>query len=137
MPLIRTRLTWYAYLLSGFFTFIISIPGNIIPFLRDELGLSYAIVSLHPSAPAAGMIATGLFTERVVVAIGRRWTCLLGVTGCIGGLLAVWLAGNAASSIAGCALVGLTRGMLPGVVGGLLADLHRGGASRRSPNVAR
>jgi fucose permease len=126
MRLIRTRLTWYAYLLSGFFTFIISLQGNIIPFLRDELRLSYAAVSLHPSALAGGMMATGLFTERVVAALGRRWTCLLGIAGCIGGLLAICLAGNVASSIAGCALVGLTGGMLPGVVGGLLADLHRG-----------
>jgi fucose permease len=126
MRLIRTRLTWYAYLLSGFFTFIISIQGNIIPFLRDELQLSYAAVSLHPSALAAGMMATGLYTERVVAAIGRRWACLLGVAGCIGGLLSICVAGNAASSIAGCALVGLTGGMLPGIVGGLLADLHRG-----------
>src|SRR5947209_6108033 len=126
MRLIRTRLTWYAYLLSGFFTFIISIQGNIIPFLRDELRLSYAEVSLHPSAMAAGMVATGLFTDRVCAAIGRRWTCLLGVAGCVGGLLAIWMADNAVASIAGCALVGLTGGMLPGIVGGLLADLHRG-----------
>jgi fucose permease len=126
LRLIRTRLTWYAYLLSGFFTFIISIQGNIMPFLRDELRLSYAAVSLHPSALAAGMMATGLFAERVLAAIGRRWTCLLGVAGCIGGLLTVCVAGNAASSIAGCALVGLTGGMLPGIVGGLLADLHQG-----------
>jgi fucose permease len=126
MRLIRTRLTWYAYLLSGFFTFIISIQGEIIPFLRDELRLSYALVSLHPSALAAGMMATGLYTERVVAAIGRRWTCLVGVAGCIGGLLAICFAGDAASSIAGCALVGLTGGMLPGIVGGVLADLHRG-----------
>ena len=126
MRLIRTRLTWYAYLLSGYFTFIISLQGNIIPFLRDELRLSYAAVSLHPSALAAGMMATGLFTERAVAAFGRRWTCLIGVAGCIGGLLAICAAGAAAASIAGCALVGLTGGMLPGVVGGLLADLHRG-----------
>jgi len=123
--LIRTRLTWYAYLLSGFFTFILNIQGNIIPFLRDELRLSYAAVSLHPSALAAGMMATGLYTEWVLAAIGRRWTCLLGVAGCIGGLLAICVASNAAFSIAGCALVGLTGGMLPGIVGGLLADLHR------------
>ena len=36
------------------------------------------------------------------------------------------LAARLARSIASCALVGLTGGMLPGVVGGLLADLHRG-----------
>jgi len=124
MPLIRTSLTWHAYLLSGFFTFIINIQGNIVPFLRDELRLSYAAVSLHPSALAAGMMATGLFTERTVAAVGRRWSCLLGVAGSIGGLLTICMAGNAAASVAGCALVGLTGGMLPGIVGGLLANLH-------------
>jgi fucose permease len=126
MRLIRTRLTWYAYLLSGFFTFIISLQGNIIPFLRDELRLSYAAISLHPSALAAGMMASGLYTERGVAVLGRRWTCLIGMAGCIGGLLAICVARDAAYSIAGCALVGLTGGMLPGVVGGLLADQHRG-----------
>jgi predicted MFS family arabinose efflux permease len=126
MPLIRTRLTWYAYLLSGFFTFIISIQGNIIPFLRDELQLSYTAVSLHPSALAAGMMATGLFTERALAVLGRRWTCLVGVAGCIGGLCAICIAGDAFASIGGCALVGLTGGMLPGIVGGLLAELHKG-----------
>jgi fucose permease len=127
MPLIRTSLTWHAYLLSGFFTFIINIQGNIIPFLRDELQLSYTVVGLHPSAMAAGMIGTGLFTENMVATIGRRWSCLLGVAGGIFGLLTICAASNATASIAGCALVGLTGGMLPAIVGGLLADLHPGG----------
>ncbi len=126
MRLTRTRLTWYGYLVSGFFTFIISIQGNIIPFLRDELGLSYRAVSLHPSALAAGMIVAGLLTERVLGTLGRRRACLLGIAGCIGGLLAIFVARSAVVSIAGCALVGLTGGMLPGIVGGLLADLHGG-----------
>ena len=72
MRLIRTRLTWYAYLLSGFFTFILNIQGNIMPFLRDELRRIYAAVSLHPTALAAGMMATGLYTERVVAQAGRQ-----------------------------------------------------------------
>ncbi len=126
MLLIRTRLTWYSYLLSGFFTFIISIQGNIIPFLRDELGLSYRTVSLHPSAIAAGMIVAGLLTERVLRTIGRRRACLLGVGGSVAGLIAICTANGAVASIAGCALVGLTGGMLPGILGGLLADLHGG-----------
>ncbi len=125
MRLIRTDLTWYAYLLSGFFTFIINIQGSITPFLRDELGISYAAVSLHPSALAAGMMATGLYTERALNAFGRRVSCLIGVCGSVCGLLAICFAHKAAFSIAGCALVGLTGGMLPGIVGGMLADLHR------------
>ena len=136
MRLIRTRLTWYAYLLSGFFTFIISLQGNIIPFLRDELRLSYAAISLHPSALAAGMMASGLYTERVVAVLGRRWTCLIGMAGCIGGLLAICVARDAAASIAGCALVGLTGGMLPGIVGGLWPTCIAARAITHSPSAA-
>ena len=136
MRLIRTRLTWYAYLLSGFFTFIISLQGNIIPFLRDELRLSYAAISLHPSALAAGMMASGLYTERGVAVLGRRWTCLIGMAGCIGGLLAICVARDAAYSIAGCALVGLTGGMLPGIVGGLWPTCIAARAITHSPSAA-
>ena len=80
-------------------------------------------ISLHPSALAAGMMTCGLYTERVVAVLGRRSICLIGMAGCIGGLLAICVARDATYSIAGCALVELTGGMLPGVVGKLLADL--------------
>jgi predicted MFS family arabinose efflux permease len=126
MPLNRSRLTWYSYLLSGFFTFILNIQGNIIPFLRDELGLSYRAVSLHPSAIAAGMICTGFLTERVVSAIGRRGTYLVAVGGSIAGMLLICVAPNAAVSIAACGLVGITGAMIPGVMSGLLSFLHGG-----------
>jgi fucose permease len=127
MRLIRTRLTWYCYLLSGFFTFIISIQGNIIPFLRDELGLSYRAVSLHPSAIAAGMIVAGLLTERVVAACGRRAALLVSVGGAVLGMLLLCAARTAAVSIGACALIGVTGAMMPGILAGLLAQLHRGG----------
>jgi fucose permease len=126
MRLIRTRLTWYTYLLSGFFTFILNIQGNIIPFLRDELGLSYRAVSLHPSAIAAGMICTGLLTEPVVAAIGRRGAYLLAVAGSVAGMLIICVAPVAAVSIAACFLIGVTGAMIPAVLSGLLAQLHGG-----------
>src|SRR5579859_5999820 len=103
MRLIRTRLTWYSYLLSGFFTFIINIQGNIIPFLRDELGLSYRAVSLHPSAIAAGMIVAGVLTARAVAMFGRRRACLIAVGGSVLGMLLLCAAPAAAVSIGACA----------------------------------
>ncbi len=127
MRLIRTRLTWYNYLLSGFFNFIIAIQGNLIPSLRDELGLSYRIVSLHASALAAGMMLSGVITGRVVAAFGRRWSLLVCTAGAIAGMLVICVARNAATSIGGCALIGVTGAMLPGILGGLLAE-EAGGA---------
>lgn len=124
MPLIRTKLTWYAYLLAGFFTFINNIQGNIIPFLRDELGLSYRIVSLHPSAIAAGMMLAGLLTEPTLDALGRRRALHVAAGGTVAGMLLLCVAQSATVSVAACALVGLSGGMLSGIIAGLLADLH-------------
>jgi fucose permease len=124
MRLIRTPLTWYCYLLSGFFTIILNIQGNIIPFLRDELSLSYRAVSLHPSAIAAGMIVAGGITERVVAALGRRRALQVAVGGSLLGLLLLGVAPSAVVSVGGCLLVGLTGAMIPGIIAGLLAQLH-------------
>ena len=55
----RGPVTWYCYLSLGFFTYLLNIQGNILPFLKDELGLSYRAVSLHSSAIALGLIAVG------------------------------------------------------------------------------
>ena len=44
----------------GFFMYLLTIQGNIIPFLRSELYLGYGAVSLHSSAFAAGVFATGM-----------------------------------------------------------------------------
>src|SRR5271167_3017037 len=68
----RDRITWTCYLALALFTYFRNIQGNIIPFLRDELGLSYREVSLYPAALAAGLIVCGLFGERAVAWCGRR-----------------------------------------------------------------
>lgn len=130
MRLIRTRLTWYSYLLSGFFTFIINIQGNIIPFLRDELGLSYRAVSLHPSAIAAGMMVAGLLTEWAVAVFGRRRACLIAVVGSVLGMLLLCAAPVAVVSIGACAVIGVCGAMLPGILGALLAEQHGGARDR-------
>ena len=36
----RGPVTWYCYMMTGFFMYLLAIQGNIIPFLRSELHLS-------------------------------------------------------------------------------------------------
>ena len=43
----RGPITWCCYLMTGFFMYLLAIQGNIIPFLRSELHLSYGAVILH------------------------------------------------------------------------------------------
>jgi fucose permease len=124
----RDRITWACYLALALFTYFLSIQGNIIPFLRDELALSYREVSLHPAALAGGLIVCGLLGERVVAWCGRRGALVLGFAGTCGGAALLSLAHTATASIAGCLLMGVPGGLILVVVPALLAERH--GADR-------
>jgi predicted MFS family arabinose efflux permease len=66
---IRDRATWLSYLILGYFAFLETSLGPLMPSLRANLGFSYTIASLHFSALALGLMIAGLFGER----IGQRW----------------------------------------------------------------
>jgi fucose permease len=113
----------------GFFTYLLNIQGNIVPFLKSELHLSYRIVSLHSSALAAGLLVTGLVGERVLARLGRRRTVWLGAAGVVAGTLIVCAARSPWISIAGFAANGMVGGLVPMVVVAVIADIP---ASRRA-----
>lgn len=120
----RGAATWYAYLLLGYFTYLISIQGNILPFLKAELELSYRAVSLHTSVIAIGLIVVGLFGERFSQRFGRRAAFRVGVAGSAAAVLLLCLSPVAWASIASCALFGLFGGLVPMTVNAVLSDLH-------------
>ena len=70
-PFHRDELTWLAFGMLGFYNYLLSGLGPLMPSLREELGLSYTIASLHFSAFAVGMILAGLVGDRVVRRYGR------------------------------------------------------------------
>jgi hypothetical protein len=70
----RDSLTWYSYLALAFFSYLNSIQGNLIPFLKTELNLTYSEVSLHPSALAVGSVLVGLAGDRVIRRFSGRRT---------------------------------------------------------------
>ena len=77
----RGPLTWQLYLVIGFFQFVLNLQGNIFPFLKVELDISYRTIGFHPTAFACGIILVGLFGPRVISRFGRRWMLMLGVFG--------------------------------------------------------
>src|SRR5690349_9543026 len=84
---VRDRFTWLAYLMLGYFAFMISTLGPLVPFLRAELNLNYSVTALHPSAIALGLILAGITGDRFVTRFGRRavfWSGSLGVS--LGGI---------------------------------------------------
>jgi len=108
----RDRATWLAYGLLGWFAYFQASPGLVVPNLREELGLGYAVAGLHVTAFAAGGVIAGLTAARLEGRIGR------------GGLLRAGAAGMAAS--VGVLVAGRTPGVTlagalgMGALGGLL-----------------
>lgn len=120
----RDAVTWYAYLALSYFTYIVSIQGNIIPFLQADLDLNYAEVSLHTSAIAVGILIVGLFGDRLVVVWGRRRVLSASTLGSAAGAILLCLAPAAWASIGACLIIGLFGAFIPGFVPAILADIH-------------
>ena len=77
----RDRFTWLAYILLAFYAYFLNILGPITPFLKEELGLSYTISSLHFTAFAVGILVVGLFGHVVIHYFGRRVSLCIGLIG--------------------------------------------------------
>ena len=120
----RDPLTWYCYLSIGYFTYLVSIQGNILPFLQAELALSYGAVSLHTSAIAVGIISVGLFGDRLTRRFGRRRMLLVGGLGAASAALLLAAAPAAWATIGSCFLFGLLGGFIPAIVPAVFSDTY-------------
>src|SRR3712207_8576947 len=69
---VRHPLTWATYALVGYFAYLETVLGPLMPFLRAEHGFSYTVASLHFSAFALGAVPVGFFGDRVAERWGRR-----------------------------------------------------------------
>jgi fucose permease len=74
---VRDPVTWMTYGLVGYFAFMETVLGPIMPFLRTELNLDYTTASLHFSAFALGAVLLGLFGDR----LSGRWGRLASLWG--------------------------------------------------------
>ncbi len=124
-PFTRDRFTWLAYGMLAFFAYLQAAWGPTIPFLREELGLSYTVAGFHTSALALGMMVAGALGDRLARQLGRRllfWGGGLGMA--LGGALLTVAATHAAFTIASAAAMGLLGGLLLVMVQATLADRH-------------
>lgn len=120
----RDRLTWLAYLALGFFSYLETLPGPIMPFLQTELQISYGVASLHFGAFSLGSIIIGLAGNQLTDRLGRQrsfWGGALGMALGIG-LVAwcPWVAGT----ITGAGVMGLAGTLLLVATQALLSDHH-------------
>jgi MFS family permease len=71
-PFVRDPFTWLAYLMLGYYAYLQSTLGPLMPFLGAELNLNYTVRGYHLSGFAVGMILAGLTSDQAARRFGRR-----------------------------------------------------------------
>ena len=123
---VRHPVTWATYALVGYFAYLETVLGPLMPFLRAERGFSYTVASLHFSAFALGAVLVGFFGDRVTGRWGRRASLWGGGAGMAAGALLLAASPVTPGTILGVLLMGTSGGMLIITTQAVLADKHGG-----------
>jgi MFS family permease len=134
----RDRLTWVAYAVLAWFAYLQAAPGLVIPHLREELGLSYAVGGLLVAAFAVGSMSAGLAAARIEQVLGRGrllWSAAAVLAVGTAGLVA---APSAVLTVGAALVMGIGGGLLLVVIQALLVDHHgrHGAVAVAEANVA-
>lgn len=133
----RDRFTWLAYLLLAFYGYFLNVLGPITPFLKDELGLSYTISSLHFTAFAVGILLIGLGGHLVIQRLGRWRSLWIGAAGISLGALVLLIGKTPLITVGASFLMGLVGSLILAIVPAALSDQHgeRGAVALAEANV--
>jgi fucose permease len=123
-PFHRDDLTWFAFGMLGFYNYLLSGLGSLMPSLREEFGLSYTVASLHFSAFAIGMILAGLVGDRFVRRYGRRTVFWTGATGLVTGAVALTIFQTPILTVGSVLLMGGVGSLVLILIPAILADRH-------------
>jgi fucose permease len=126
---VRDRFTWLAYFMLGYYAYLQASLGPLMPFLRDELSLSYTLAGLHLSAFALGMVLAGWYGAAVSLRVGRRAIFWGGGGGMALGALALITGGHIAITVGSSFAMGASGSLLLVAIQASLTDHH---GSRRA-----
>jgi fucose permease len=121
---VRYPLTWATYGLVGYFAYLETVLGPLMPFLRAEQGFSYTVASLHFSAFALGAVPVGFFGDRVAGRWGRRASLWGGGAGMAAGALLLGASPVPPGTILGAFVMGTCGGLLLITTQAVLADKY-------------
>jgi fucose permease len=121
---VRHPLTWATYALVGYFAYLETVLGPLMPFLRAEHGFSYTVASLHFSAFALGAMPVGFFGDRVTGRWGRRAGLWGGGAGMAAGALLLAASPVTVGTVLGAFVMGTSGGLLLITTQAVLADKY-------------
>lgn len=120
----RDYVTWMTYGLIGFFAFMETVLGPLMPFLRRELDLGYTAASLHFSAFALGAVLLGFFGDRLVGRFGRRVALWGGAFGMACGAVLLVSSPSVTGTVSATFAMGLFGALLLVTSQAVLSDRH-------------
>ncbi|MFJ9453635.1 MFS transporter [Kitasatospora sp. NPDC101447] len=129
---VRDRLTATAYAGLAVYAYLLYALGPLLPLLRQDLQLSYALMSLHSTAFAAGAMLTNLLFRRLRARLGHRllfWSALAALA--LGSLLLA-TALSAAVTLGAAVLGGVGGALLQTTALAVLAEHHGAQESLRA-----
>ena len=112
------------YGLVGYFAFMETVLGPIMPFLRTELGLDYTTASLHFSAFALGAVLLGIFGDRVSGRWGRLASLWGGALAMTGGVVFLVSVPSPWATVPASFAMGLCGALVLVTSQALLSDTH-------------
>ena len=121
---VRDSATWMNYGLVGYFAFMETVLGPIMPFLRKELGLDYTTASLHFSAFALGAVLLGLFGDRISGRWGRFASLWGGAFAMAAGSVFLILVPSSWGTVSAAFAMGLCGALVLVTSQALLSDKH-------------
>lgn len=106
------------------FAYLETLLGPAMPFIRNGLGLSFTVASLHFSAFAAGGVLVGFTGDRISRRTGRHVVLWGGVFGMVCGVALLALSPHVAGTIAGAFATGWFGTLALVANQSALSDLH-------------
>jgi MFS family permease len=101
-----------------------TIWGPLVPLLRVELDLNYAVGGLHATAFALGMFAAGLLSDTIAERIGDKRAFWIGSTGMALGALLLMTAGSVYMTLFSALLMGVFGTLMLVMIQSGLSNAH-------------
>jgi MFS family permease len=120
----RRSATWLAFLLYGLFAYLLTGLGAATERLRSDLGVSRAVVGLHATAFAAGIVLGGLAGHRLSRRLGRGRAAVAGAVGMAAGTALLAAGRTPPVTLAGTLAMGVSGSLVLIVAPAFLADRH-------------